>query len=138
MKMSFFSSILAMFTATASAFPAKNYSYDDIKALSDSIVAGTCPSDTVLIDVREPNEYNAGFIPGAKNMPLRSVSFALCKEDAEFEQLLGFPKPAKDMHVVIYCQSGMRAKTADSQAEHCGYENRGIYLGSWAEWSSKQ
>ncbi|KAG5355120.1 putative thiosulfate sulfurtransferase [Yarrowia sp. B02] len=117
------------------ASSAKQYSYFDMKKLSEGLVDGTAPADTVLIDVREPSEYALGFIPGAHNMPLKSQGFALCKSPEEFESLLGFPKPSVDQHVVFYCQTGVRARVAEQQGEHCGYENRGIYLGSWKEWS---
>lgn len=134
MKLSTIFTTLAGLFTVASANPAKEYSYNDIKKLSEALIDGTAPPNTILIDVREPSEYGAGYIPGAHNMPLRSQSFALCKTPEEFEEAMEFPKPDTDMHVIFYCQSGVRARTAEQQGEHCGYENRGIYLGSWREW----
>lgn len=128
---------VAYFVSVAAA-SAKVYSYSDTKQLSEALVAGTAPKDTILVDVREPSEYAAGFIPGAVNMPLRAQPFALCKSPEEFQQLLGFPKPPLDAHVVFYCQSGVRARIAEDQGKHCGYENRGVYLGSWKEWSQME
>ncbi|AOW01084.1 Rhodanese-like domain-containing protein [Yarrowia lipolytica] len=134
MKLStLFSTFVCVTLGVASS--AKEYSYFDVKKLSESLVDGSAPADTILIDVREPSEYAAGFIPGAFNMPLKTQSFALCKSPEEFETAMGFPKPSKNMHVVFYCQSGVRARMAEKQGEQCGYENRGIYLGSWKEWS---
>lgn len=54
----------------------------------------------LLIDVREPNEYAAGHIPGAINLPLSKLD----PDNAA-------PLPDTE-HVVIYCQSGPRALRA--------------------------
>lgn len=48
-----------------------------------------------VIDVREPQEFRGGHIPGAKNVPLRKV-----------DQYT----PAGKVYVI--CQSGMRSKKA--------------------------
>ena len=53
----------------------------------------------VVVDVREPDEYVAGHVPGARLMPLRSV-LARCGE-----------LPA-DGPVYVICASGNRSRTA--------------------------
>lgn len=55
---------------------------------------------TLLIDVREPEEYAAGHIPGAINLPL-----------SRFDPNTATNLPGSE-HVVIYCQSGPRALRA--------------------------
>lgn len=53
----------------------------------------------ILIDVREPNEYREGYIPGAINIPL--------------SQLKGrIGEVPKDKDIFLYCRSGMRSKQA--------------------------
>ncbi|KAG5370361.1 Thiosulfate sulfurtransferase RDL1 [Yarrowia sp. C11] len=136
MKLStLFSTLFSVTLGVASS--AKEYSYSEVKQLSESLVDGTA-ENTILIDVREPSEFANGYIPGAFNMPLRSQSYALCKTPEEFQAALGFPKPDPSMHVVFYCQSGIRARAAEKQGEQCGYENRGVYLGSWREWEQME
>lgn len=56
-------------------------------------------SDYVLIDVRQPDEYAQGHIPGSVLIPL-----------AEIPQRLGELPVDKD--VVVYCRSGHRSKAA--------------------------
>ena len=48
-----------------------------------------------IIDVREPSEFRAGHIPGAKNVPLGKVD--------------GYTPKGK---TYVICQSGMRSKRA--------------------------
>jgi rhodanese-related sulfurtransferase len=50
-----------------------------------------------VLDVREENEFAAGHIAGAVNVPIRVLSKNLDK------------LPAKDTPVVLVCKSGMRA-----------------------------
>lgn len=52
-----------------------------------------------LVDVREPNEWDAGRIEGATLIPLATVSAQL------------MPRVA-DKKLVIYCRSGRRSQTA--------------------------
>ncbi len=51
----------------------------------------------VFVDVREPDEYEAGHIPGAVNQPLSQF------QEADF--------PA-DCDLVFYCRSGYRSQIA--------------------------
>lgn len=55
--------------------------------------------DYELIDVREPGEYTAGHIPGARLMPL-----------SRFEALVGQLDPGKEL--LFYCASGGRSMAA--------------------------
>ncbi|MGN1280957.1 MAG: rhodanese-like domain-containing protein [Succinivibrio sp.] len=78
--------------------------YPTARALIDS---GKC----VLIDVREKEEYNAGFIPPAVNLSVNDIT----KETAS--------KIAPDLAkpVVIYCRSGRRTKDAAKKLLSLGY-----------------
>lgn len=54
-------------------------------------------NNKILIYVREPHEYQEGFIPGAINIPLSKLK-------SQINTI------SKDKHVFLYCQSGMRSK----------------------------
>lgn len=54
----------------------------------------------LLIDVREPDEFSAGHIPGAINLPLSEL---------DLDNATVLPQTE---HVVIYCQTGPRAMRA--------------------------
>ncbi|TGZ80586.1 Rhodanese-like protein [Ascodesmis nigricans] len=108
----------------------KRYSFEDIKALSSN------PSPTrYLIDVREPHEFTAGYIPGAINLPIASSPDALLLPEEEFEERYGISKPDKaKSEVVFYCKAGIRSHSAAELARQAGYEKVAEYPGSWNEW----
>ena len=53
--------------------------------------------DTVVIDVRTPREFKAGYIPGAINIPHRDI----LRGKRSLEQY-------KDKNIVFYCHTGVR------------------------------
>ncbi len=65
----------------------------------------------VLLDVRTPQEYHEGHIPGSINIPLQSLSTA--------DQI-----PAgKDAPLFVYCYSGSRSAQAVRLLTGMGYTN---------------
>ena len=66
----------------------------------------------VLLDVRTPQEYREGHIPGSINIPLQSLSTA--------DQI-----PAgKDAPLFVYCHSGARSSQAIRLLAGMGYTNK--------------
>jgi len=63
----------------------------------------------LLIDVRSPQEYKAGRIPGSKNVPLQSID--------KIKKLAKNP----DTPLFVYCQSGGRSSQASSTLKRMGY-----------------
>ncbi|RXN38042.1 thiosulfate sulfurtransferase rhodanese-like domain-containing 1 [Labeo rohita] len=88
-----------------------------------------------LFDVREPNELEAGFIPGATNIPLGDVEQALRLNPDQFRERYGVPKPGlEDSDFVLYCQSGVRSFKALETARGLGYSRARHYAGGYNEW----
>ena len=79
----------------------------------------------VVIDVCEPNEYAAGHIVGAKNIPLDQLE----------SKLAGTVKN-KALPVVLVCQSGMRSGRAVAIAKKLGYEQAQSMGGGLAAWKT--
>ena len=65
----------------------------------------------VILDVREPDEYAGGHIPGATLLPLGTID-----ADSAADAI-----PDKDSVVLVYCRSGRRSKTAAAQLAELGY-----------------
>jgi len=65
----------------------------------------------VLLDVRTPQEYREGHIPGSKNVPLQSID--------NVEDLV----ENNDTPLYVYCYSGARSRQAAAQLKHMGYTN---------------
>ncbi|XP_073697481.1 thiosulfate:glutathione sulfurtransferase-like [Garra rufa] len=88
-----------------------------------------------LFDVREPDELEAGFIPGATNIPLGDVEQALKLSPDQFRERYGVPKPGlEDSGFVLYCQRGIRSLTALEFARDLGYSKARHYAGGYNEW----
>src|SRR5947209_130210 len=82
---------------------------------------------TVLVDVREPEEWSAGHIPGAKHVP-----------KSYLESRIEGAVPDRDAHVVLYCASGNRsAWAARTLIEDLGYENVESMTGGFTLWKDR-
>jgi rhodanese-related sulfurtransferase len=79
----------------------------------------------VVIDVCEPDEYAAGHIVGAKNIPL-----------AQLEAKLAGTVKNKSLPLVLVCQSGMRSGRAVAVAKKLGYEQAQSMGGGLAAWKT--
>ena len=71
----------------------------------------TATPGAVLLDVRTPEEYRGGHIPGSKNVPLQTID----KVASVAEN--------KDTVLYVYCQSGARSRQATSMLQGMGYTN---------------
>ena len=68
-------------------------------------------ANALLVDVRNPSEYDGGHIPG-------SINFAMSRILKEAEE--AFPDKAQPLFV--YCQSGARSARAGKLLDLLGYE----------------
>jgi len=66
--------------------------------------------DVVVLDVRTPQEYGEGHVPGAVNIDLSSPTFA--------EEIEALPKESA---YVVYCRSGNRSAQAADQMAEAGF-----------------
>ena len=66
----------------------------------------------VVLDVRRPDEFDAGHIPGAVCIPNETIT------DTRPEQL-----PDTDQIILVYCRSGRRSKEAAQKLAGMGYKN---------------
>jgi len=71
----------------------------------------------LIIDVREPEEYATGHLPGAINIPRGVIEFAIWKHVGSGKRQDGSKK------VYLYCQSGPRAVLATKTVQDLGLKN---------------
>ncbi len=89
----------------------------------DALKAAVKQEQALLIDVREPREYRAGHIPGARNIPLRALP-------AQRDQL------PRDRPLILYCSTGYRTALGVTALHLWGYENARGFPPSFRGWQS--
>ena len=100
--------------------------YDEMPFLdiNEGLEEMACFNDALLIDVRTPDEYREGHVPGAVNIEAGSLKR---RNRKWIESVL----KDKDAHIFIYCYSGSRSGIAAGALRQMGYfraENIGGYM----------
>jgi phage shock protein E len=78
----------------------------------------------VILDVRTPEEFAAGHVPGAINIPHDKL-------ESRIDELLG----AKNKDVVLYCRSGRRAGLAAETLSLHGFDKLLHLEGDMQKWT---
>ncbi len=79
----------------------------------------------IILDVRRPDEFAAGHIPNAINVPNETI------DTAEIPEL-----PKKDQLIMVYCRSGRRSKEAAEKLVKLGYTNI-VEFGGILDWKGE-
>jgi rhodanese-related sulfurtransferase len=74
----------------------------------------------LVLDVREPYEFDAMHIPGSLNVP-RGILESACEWD--YEETVPELVRARDREIVVVCRSGNRSILAVHAMQLLGYEN---------------
>lgn len=93
-----------------------------VKSISTKELADLSEKNSRILDVRTPQEYRAGHIKQALNVPLAKIDTYRGK---------------KEEVVYVICQSGMRSKQAAKQLKKNGYEVINV-RGGMNQWSGKK
>lgn len=80
-------------------------------------------TDLLILDVRTPQEFAAGHIPGAVNVPHTVLSKRI-----EAVQLY------QDQEVVVYCEAGVRSRKAENILRQAGFAKVRHLKGDMAAW----
>lgn len=109
-----FSLISILFLTSCKAKP-KEAKVNTFKSVSmeDGLKLMASDKDFILLDVRTPEEFAAGHIPGA----LQLTNETFTKQDAEklFKN--------KSQTIYVYCRSGRRSKESSQKLIDFGYTN---------------
>lgn len=89
----------------------QNNTYEKI-SMSEGLARIESDENYILLDVRRADEFEAGHIPGAVNLP---------NEEIGTEEIPSLPDKAQTIY--IYCRSGNRSKQAADKLLALGYTN---------------
>ena len=99
---------------------------DDMKLLKPAQVKALMDSgrqeNFILVDVRQPEEYEAGHIPGAELIPLGELENRSWELD-------------RDASIVTYCRSGHRSMSAAVMLCWLGFADVATMEGGMIDWS---
>ncbi|HSD23489.1 MAG TPA: rhodanese-like domain-containing protein [Solirubrobacterales bacterium] len=90
--------------------------------------------EAIVIDVRDPERYEAGHVAGAANVP--SGESARDAHDADYVEALESAGAGAEDRVILVCGEGNRsARTADALKHEHGFTNVASIIGGSKLWS---
>ena len=113
-----------MFTGCAGISDNQTNTYRSI-TMDEAVTMMAQETDYIILDVRRPDEFAAGHIPSAINVPNETIG------TAEIPEL-----PDKDQLIMVYCRSGRRSKEASEKLVKLGYTNI-VEFGGILDWKGE-
>ena len=113
-----------MFTGCAVTSNSQTNTYRSI-TMDEAVTMMAQETGYIILDVRRPDEFAAGHIPGAINVPNETIG------TAEIPEL-----PDKDQLIMVYCRSGRRSKEAAEKLVKLGYTNI-VEFGGILDWKGE-
>lgn len=108
-------------------------SFSDLVAEANAVVPGVSPVDLkarldtgeqlVVVDVREPQEWQGGVIPGAHPVPRGVLEMQVDRQ------------VPRDATVVLYCAGGGRSALAARSLQEMGFSKVENLLGGFDAWA---
>jgi len=102
-----------------------------------SVGAAVSAGQPLIVDVRTEDEFAAGRIPGAVNIPLSEVEYAFSLPEKKFVEAFGISKPGPTDLIITSCKVGGRAAKMRDKLRSMGYTGVQAYDGSFSEWTAK-
>ena len=113
-----------MFTGCAGPSNHQTNTYRSI-TMDEAVTMMAQETGYIILDVRRPDEYAAGHIPNAINVPNETIG------TAEIPEL-----PDKNQLIMVYCRSGRRSKEASEKLVKLGYMNI-VEFGGILDWKGE-
>ena len=86
--------------------------FDALKKILTPSPPEALPDGALLIDVRSPEEFSGGSVPGAISIPVNQIGLIANHQAVKNKQ----------QPIVVFCASGMRSGMAKRQLISMGYE----------------
>ena len=103
--------LLSALALTACNSASSENSFQQI-SMDEAITQMAEEDNFILLDVRTPEEFAGGHIPGTINVPNEIIG------ENDITEL-----PDKDQRIYVYCRSGNRSKQAAAKLVNLGYTN---------------
>ena len=113
-----------MLTGCTRAGNSTNNTYRQI-SMDEAVTMMAQETGYIILDVRRPDEFAAGHIPGAINVANESIG------TDEIPEL-----PDKNQLIMVYCRSGRRSKEAAEKLVKLGYTNI-VEFGGILDWKGE-
>ena len=113
-----------MLTSCAGTSNNKTNTYRSI-TVDEAVTMMAQETGYIILDVRRPDEFAAGHIPNAINVPNETIG------TAEIPEL-----PDKNQLIMVYCRSGRRSKEASEKLMKLGYTNI-VEFGGILDWQGE-
>ena len=113
-----------MFTGCAGTSNHQTNTYRSI-TMDEAVAMMEQETGYIILDVRRLDEYAAGHIPNAINVPNESIG------TSDIPEL-----PDKDQLIMVYCRSGRRSKEASEKLVKLGYTNI-VEFGGILDWKGE-
>ncbi|HEX8912679.1 MAG TPA: rhodanese-like domain-containing protein [Humisphaera sp.] len=84
----------------------------------------------IVLDVRSPDEFADGHVPGAVNIPVAG------KEGDKFDKAVA--ALPKDKPLLVHCRSGVRSAKAIAKLREMGFTNLSEFPGGWVAWAKAE
>ena len=94
-------------------------------AMEEAVAMMETEDNYVILDVRTPEEFRDGHIPGAVNIANETIG------TEEIPEL-----PDKDQLILVYCRSGNRSKQASQKLAVLGY-TKVVEFGGIHDWTGE-
>ncbi|HSN70465.1 MAG TPA: rhodanese-like domain-containing protein [Steroidobacteraceae bacterium] len=125
MKMTRLLTIICLSSICAAALADGPVSKITPAELFDDLSAGE--PDPVVLDVRTPEEFAAGHVPGAMNIPHDQIA-----------ERIASLEPARGAELVVYCRSGRRSAIASDVLRQAGFDNVRHLAGDMQGWQAAE
>lgn len=112
-----------IFTGCTAGRPA-NAEYRQI-SMDEAVTMMNGERGYIILDVRRPDEFAAGHIPGAINV---------ANEDIGSDEIAELPD--REQLIMVYCRSGRRSKEASQKLVRLGYTNV-VEFGGILDWKGE-
>ena len=113
-----------MFTGCAGTSNNQTNTYRQI-TMDEAVTMMAQETGYIILDVRRPDEFAAGHIPNAINVPNETIG------PVEIPDL-----PNNDQLIMVYCRSGRRSKEASAKLVKLGYTNI-VEFGGILDWKGE-